>query len=177
MSSGFGFRVIMGAQEPMPVKRSASGLMLACGVVLLFVGLSAAMGFTAAGMLASATAIVALLYAGGVWFGAMPAALAPAGTQIVLVFDTSLHIAGWSFARGSVLLQFPEPLRPELEVRCRAALRGEHSHFICTYGGARLAFDIGPVHTVQGMVRHGVLITGSAPRVSNVAVPSVTTPA
>jgi hypothetical protein len=160
----------------MPVKkRFATSLMLACGVGLLFVGLSAAMGFTAAGMVASVTAIAALLYAGGVWFGALPGALAPAGTETVIIFDRSLHIAGWSFARGSVLLQFPEPLRPELEVRCRAALRGERTHFVCTYGGARLAFDFAPVHTFEGVVLHGVLITGSSPRVSRVPVPSAAT--
>jgi hypothetical protein len=149
--------------------------MLACGVALLFVGLSAAMGFTLFGMLASLTAITALLYAGGVWFGALPGALAPAGAETVIVFDRSLHIAGWSFARGSVLLQFPEPLRPELEIRCRAALRGERTHFVCDYGGARLAFDIAPVPTFEGIVHHGVLITGSSRRVSRLPVPQVTT--
>jgi len=66
-------------------------------------------------------------------------------------------------------LQFPEPLRPEIEMRCQLALRGEHTHFECEHGGARISFDIGPAQSIQGIVMYGVLISGSG-----AAVPAAT---
>ena len=157
------------------VKRFASSLLLACGVVLVFAGLSTALGFTLPGMLAAVAAIAALLYAGGAWFGAPPIALAPAGSETVIVFDRSLHVAAGRSPGVPLLSQFPEPLRPEIEIRCRAALRGEHTHFVCDHAGARIAFDVAPVQSIQGMVLYGVLITGSTARVPSVAARPLTT--
>ena len=69
----------------------------------------------------------------------------------------------------SILSQFPEQLRPDIEVRCRAALRGEHSHFQCVHAGGRLSFDIAPV-PIHGVVMYGVLISGSVVPVAHMAV-------
>ena len=147
-------------------KRVASLVLLAGGIVFVFTGLSAALGFTTAGMLASIAAIAALLYAGGIWFGGAPAKFAPAeGLETVIVFDRSLRIAAGATPGTPLLTHFPEPLRPEIETACRLALRGEHIHFNCEHAGARIHFDISPVQSINGIVLYGVLIAGSGVRV------------
>jgi hypothetical protein len=153
-------------------KRVVSAVLLACGIVLVFTGLSAALGFTLPGILASVAAIAALLYAGAVWFGEAPGVPAPAGSETLIVFDRSLRVAAGGAAGVSVLAQFPEPLRPDIEVRCRAALRGEHSHFDSDHAGARLSFDIAPVQ-IHGVVLYGVLMSGSLVPVAHMAAASL----
>ena len=103
----------------------------------------------------------ALLYAGASWFGGTSHRLAAPGADVVIVFDRSLKITAGPAPGTSVVMQFPEPLRPEIEMRCRLALRGEHTHFECEHGGARLAFDIAPIQSIQHVVIYGVLISGS----------------
>ena len=148
-----------------PVKRVLSSVILTSGIVVAFAGLSLALGFTVPAMLASIALIAALLYAGGLWFGGAPTTLATAGSDLVIVFDRSLKVTAGPAPGTSLLLQFPESLRPEIEMRCRLALRGEHTHFECEHAGARIAFDIAPVQSIQGMVLYGVLISGSGTRV------------
>ena len=147
------------------VKRLVSSLLLATLIVLVFAGLSGALGFSVAGMVASVAAIATLLYAGAVWLAPPPPTLAPSGSETVIVFDRSLHIAAGATPGTPLLSQFPAALRAEIEAHCRAALRGEHSHFVCEMGGRRVAFDVGPVQTIAGVVLYGVLITGSGARV------------
>jgi hypothetical protein len=57
----------------MRTKRLLSSLLMAAGIVLVFYGFNAALGFTLIGMFASLAAITALLYAGGVLFGSAAA--------------------------------------------------------------------------------------------------------
>jgi hypothetical protein len=149
-------------------ERAAASVLLACAImlVLLVGGTNPALRFPVAGTLAGIAGLATLLYAAGGWFGVTPLALSPAGAQLILVFDRSLKVvAGGSATGASVLAQFPPPVRPELEVRCRAALRGEHVHLSCDHGGARYEFDIAPVQTVNDVVLYGVLITGPGLRV------------
>jgi hypothetical protein len=157
------------------VKRFVSSLLLATGIVVVLAGLNAALGSTVAGMVASIVAIATLLYAGAIWFGPPPAAMAPAGAETVIVFDRSLHIAAGATPGTPLLSQFPAALRDTVEAHCRAALRGEHSHFACEIGGQRIAFDVGPVQTTAGVVLYGVLITGSGMRVEAVTPEPLTT--
>jgi hypothetical protein len=157
------------------MKRPASSILLAGGVLLVFVGLSAALGSGAGGMLASIAVIAALLFAGGLWFGGAPAALAPAGAETVIVFDRSLRVAAGAAPGTPIVSQFPEPLRPEIEMRCRLALKGEHTHFECEHGGARISFDISPVQSIQGMVLYGVIVAGAGLRVPAVSNAPATT--
>jgi hypothetical protein len=157
------------------VKRLASSVLLAAGIVLVFAGLSASLGFTVGGMVASIALIAALLYAGGSWFGAAPPAIAVAGADRVLVFDRTLHIAAGAAPGTPLLSQFPEPLRPEIEVRCRAALGGEHSHFACEHGGRRIQFEIAPVQPMAGAVLYGILIAGTGAPLAAVASRPLTT--
>src|SRR5262249_30751701 len=57
---------------PMQSHRVGSTVLLAGGVFLVFGGISSALGFSTSGIVASLAAVAALLYAGGVWFGAAP---------------------------------------------------------------------------------------------------------
>ena len=155
-------------------KRVVSALLLTCGIVLVFAGLSTALGFTVFGVLASVAAIASLLYAGAAWFGGTPVTLATAGAETVIVFDRSLRVTAGREPGVSILLQFPERLRPDIEMRCRAALRGEHSHFDCEHAGARISFDVAPVQVNQ-VVLYGALISGSGVPVARMAVAPLTT--
>jgi hypothetical protein len=160
----------------MPIaKRVLAALLLATGIVLVFAGVSAALGFTNVGILASVAVIATLLYAGAVWFGGAPVPLVPAGAETIIVFDRSLRVAAGRAPGVSILSQFPERLRPDIELRCRAALRGEHSHFDCEHAGARVSFDIAPVQTVHGLVMYGVLISGSGVPVAHMSGAPLTT--
>lgn len=144
-----------------PFRRAFSSVLLAAGLVTIVAGLSAALGFTVAGILVSLTVVAALFYAGGLWFGGTSHRITAPGADVVIVFDRSLKVTAGPAPGTSVMTQFPEPLRPEIEMRCRLALRGEHTHFECEHAGTRLAFDIAPVQSIQGVVIYGVLISGS----------------
>lgn len=157
------------------VKRLASSLLLATGIVLVFAGLSAALGFSVGGMVASVAVIATLLYAAGVWFGPAPPSVVPSGAETVIVFDRSLHIVAGATPGTPLLTQFPAALRDEVEAHCRAALRGEHSHFTCEIGGRQVAVDIAPIQTIAGAVLYGVLIAGSGTRVPAVSQRPLTT--
>jgi hypothetical protein len=159
-----------------PAKRIVSSVMLASGIVLVFAGLSAALGFTAPGMLASVAVIATLLYAGSVWFGPPSSIPCPAGAEIVIVFDRDLHIAAGPAAGGPLLSRFPAALRPEIEARCRAALAGESTRFVCEVAGSRVVFEAAPIVSVTGVVLYGTLITSaglSAPSISQRPLPTV----
>ncbi len=157
------------------VKRALSSVLLACGIVLVFAGLSTALGLTPAGMLASVAAIAALLYAGGVWFGGATPQLSVPGADTVVVFDRMLHVVTGPATGASLLSQFPAPIRPELEMRCRLALRGEHTHFSCEHAGARIAFDISPVQSINGIVLYGIVIAGQGMPMPAVTAAPLTT--
>ena len=141
-------------------KNAASSLLMASGVVLTFVGLSSAFGFTPGGMVASVAAIAALLYAGGVWFG-RPVATSPAGAATIIVFDRTLRIVSGASVGCPVSASFPVAIRAEIETHCDAALRGEPSHFVCGHGQDRFVFDVAPVQNIAGVVLLGVVISGS----------------
>jgi hypothetical protein len=158
------------------VKRALSSVLLACGIVLAFLGWSTAPGVTPAGVLASVAAIAALLYAGTAWFGSAPGQVTAPGANIVLVFDRLLQVVSGPATGGSLLTQFPAAIRPELEMRCRLALRGEHTHFSYEHAGTRVEFDISPVQTVHGVVLFGVLVAGQGtpiPAVTAAPLPTV----
>jgi len=146
-------------------KRLASSLLLTGGIVLVFAGLNAALGFSLPGLVASAAAIVMLLYAGSVWFGPLPPAVAPPGAETVIVFDRFLHIAAGAPPGTPLLSQFPARLRDTVETHCRAALRGESSHFSCEISGRHLSFEVAPVQPTAGAVLYGVLIANAGLRV------------
>jgi hypothetical protein len=156
------------------VRRLASSSLLGLGILLVFVGMSAALGFTGGGMIASVAAIAALLYGGGIWFGTPPA-IAPVGAETVFVFDRALRVAAGAAPGTPLLSHFPEPMQAEIGARCRAALRGERTHFLCEHGGRRIDFDVAPVQTSSGAVLYGVLICGTGAPVAEDSSDLVTT--
>lgn len=135
-----------------------ASVLLAAGIVLVFAGLSSALGFTTIGMLASIAVITGLLYAGATWFGT-PAP--PSSSSTVLLFDHRLELT----TGAPLLTQFPEPVRAEIRARCLAALAGERVHF--TASGR--AFQVLPVIDAHGVVMFGVLIEGSPAAQASVA--------
>ena len=147
------------------LKRHASSLLFAGGLLIVFGGLSAALGFTLTGILASLAVVAALLYAGGVWFGAAPDVLSPT----VFVFDRDLRIAAGPRAGEAVVSCFPVPMRAEIERRCTSAIAGHSSHFVCRDGNRDRAFDVAPVLTAQPSAIGGVLVEGAAATTVRVA--------
>ena len=109
-------RVLLPAESNADSQAGRFGGVAGRGIMLVFTGLSAALGFTVIGILASVAAIAALLYAGAVWFGEAPVTPIPAGAdETLIVFDRSLRVAAGGAPGVSVLARFPELLRPEIE--------------------------------------------------------------
>lgn len=140
------------------LSRVASSVLFASGLGLVLIGLSAALGFSLAGVVASAAAVAALLYAGGVWFGDKSGLLAPS----VLVFDRDLRISGGPLAGKPVSSRFPPAVRDEIERRCAAAIAGRHSRFTVADGGRERTFDAAPVLSDRAHEIAGVLVEGAA---------------
>ena len=132
--------------------RIGSFVLLAGGVLLVFAGLTSALGFSMWGVVASTAAIVALLYAGGVWFGGAP----PADVSVVL-FTPQLTVAAGPLAGRTLADLFPRAARQDLESHCRAALTGQSLRFV---GDAGQRFDVAPVRSADGAIVFGVLISG-----------------
>lgn len=139
------------------LSRVASSVLFALGLGLVLIGLSAALGFSVAGVVASAAAVASLLYAGGVWFGDKNGLLAPS----VLVFDRDLRITGGPHAGKPVASKFPPGVRDEIERRCAAAIAGRHSRFTITDGGRQRTFDAAPVLSGRAHEIAGVLVEGA----------------
>jgi hypothetical protein len=128
------------------LKRLVASVLLAAGMLLVFGGLSAAVGFTPSGIVASIAVIAALLYAGAVWFG--PVARVPgAGAPVPLVvFDRHGRIVTGA----------------EIEQRCAAALAGTGSRFPCLHQGRMVVFDALPVRSADGAIVYGILLSADA---------------
>ena len=140
-------------------KRVLSSLMLGTGVVLMFAGLSASLGFTPGAMLASAAAIATLLYAGATWF-APPAWKTASGAPVqpLIVFDRTRRIVAGPAAGQTLASQFPELVRGEIERRSVAALTGNGARFLCFVDDRPVMFDALPVRNIDGAVEYGILV-------------------
>ena len=135
---------------------TGSSVLLAGGVVLVFAGLSSALGFSLTGIFASTAAIAALLYAGGVWFGE-----ARRADPSVVLFTPTLKVAGGPLAGRPVADLFPATMRGDIDARCRDALAGTVSHFTCGSGRGRASFSTTPVRDAAGAVAYGLLLSGT----------------
>jgi hypothetical protein len=141
------------------VKRLVSSVLLAAGVLLVFIGLSTALGFTAGGMVASLAAIAALLYAGAVWFTPSAAAPSSVPAQTLFVFDAAGRVVSGPGAGQPLTAQFPEMLRAEIERRSAAALNGITARFVCLHKGQTVVYDALPVRSADGAIVYGILLT------------------
>lgn len=141
------------------MKHLVSSALLLAGVALVFAGLSTALGFSAGGMIAAGAVIAALLYAGAVWSGKGAASTDPIHPiEQALVFDRTLRLVPAPGSSGSLLTRFPEPLRPEIEVRCLAALSGRSTRFTCEHATGPVVFDAVPVRDNDGTIVYGMLL-------------------
>jgi hypothetical protein len=131
-----------------------SSVLLAGGVLLVFAGLTTALGVSVSGIVASSAAIAALLYAGGVWFGG-----AQRPDVSVVLFTPQLLVAAGPLAGRRVVDLFPADVRGALETHCLAALTGESQRFAAADGQT---FEAAPVRRADGAVVYGVLITAAA---------------
>lgn len=139
------------------MNRTASSVLFALGIALVLIGLTTALGFTVAGIIASIAAVGALLYAGGLWFGETKR-FPPS----VLVFNHELRIAGGARSGKPVSSQFPPSMRTAIERHCAAAVDGRHSRFTCDDRGRQRTFDAAPVLGGGGDEIAGVLVERAA---------------
>ena len=139
------------------MNRTASSVLFALGIALVLIGLTTALGFTVAGIIASIAAVGALLYAGGLWFGETNR-FPPS----VLVFNHELRIAGGAGSGKPVSSQFPPSMRNAIERHCAAAVDGRHSRFTCDDRGRQRTFDAAPVLGGGGDGIAGVLVERAA---------------
>ncbi len=140
----------------MRVPRVGSTALLTAGVVLVFGGLSSALGYSTSGVVASLAAIAALLYTGGVWFGG-----APHADPSIVLFSRDLTVAGGALRGRRVVELFEADMRREIESACREALDGRPSRVSCGGGASRQTFEASPVRGADGLVAYGVLLSGA----------------
>jgi hypothetical protein len=146
--------------------RAGSVVAFAAGIVLVFIGWSSALGFTLAGMVASGATIATLLYAGGVWLGPTP----PRARSEVVLFTRALTVASGPSAGRSVVELFPESVRAVIAEHCRTALEGRAVRFTSPTGEP---FAVSPVHSAEGAIIFGLLLSGQAAEAAASAVTSV----
>ena len=137
---------------PMTNARAGSVVILVVGVVLVFAGLSAALDFSIAGMVASSAAIAALLYAGGVWLGGAP----QCGDPQMVLFTRQMKVASGRSAGRDVRELFSDGMTADIEEACRQALDGHARRFAA--GGQ--TFVVSPIRSPEGSVVYGVLLSG-----------------
>jgi hypothetical protein len=152
------------------IKRLVSSLLLLIGVVLVFAGMSAALGFTAGGTIASLAAIVTLLYAGAVWFGrSTPPPVQPWPADAVVVFDRALRVVGGPERGAPLVAQFSPAVRADVETHCPRTFAGQGARFTCDYDGSRVEFDAVPVRAADGSIIFGMLVSGAFVRQADTA--------
>lgn len=138
---------------------------LGAGIVLVFAGLSSALGFSVAGMTASGAAIAALLYAGGVWFGAAP----PPPDPDVVVFTRGLIVASGPSAGRPIGELFPGASRAVVEKHCQLVLEGHAVRFTVSSG---TAVTVSPVRSPEGAIVCGLLLSGRAAEAATIELTS-----
>ena len=153
-------------------KRLTSSGLLGLGVVLVFFGLNAALGFTPGGALASLAVIGALLYSGAVWFapptpahGKTSASQAPASAaefMAPIVFDRDGRVVSGAACGQALAAQFPETLRAEVNQRCGSALAGVAGRVVGDHNGRPVTFEFLPVRSSNGAVVYGLLVIDNA---------------
>jgi len=130
-----------------------STALLIMGVGLVFAGMTSALHFTPAGIVAAVATIAGLLYAGGVWFGA-----AATGDASIVIFDRRLIAVTGSHPGRAVSDVFPLHVRREVEQRCRDAFDGRSTRFSIPDGDR---FEVAPIRTANGLIAYGILLSGA----------------
>jgi hypothetical protein len=140
-----------------------STTLMMSGVALVLFGFKTALGSTVSGVIASVAAIVGLLYAGAVWFGAGAPRprpdLSASWSSPLIVFDRDGRIVSGAEKGRPVASLFPEVIRPEIEQRSTAALAGTSVRFACLYNGQAILLDALPVRSADGTIVYGILLS------------------
>jgi hypothetical protein len=133
-----------------------STALLMVGVGLVFAGMTSALHFTPAGMVATVATIAGLLYAGGVWFGS--AAMVDGS---IVIFDRRLIAVSGSHPGRPVSDMFPLHMRRDVEQRCREAFDGRSTRFSIPGDAERRRFEVAPIRTADGLIAYGILLSGA----------------
>jgi hypothetical protein len=148
----------------MDFKRLASSALLGLGVLLVFFGLNAALGFTFGGALASLAVIGALLYSGAVWF--TPPAARPSAAALSfnapIVFDRDGRVVSGAEPGQALAARFPETLHAEVNQRCAAALAGAAGWLAGNHNGQPVTFEFLPVRSSNGTIVYGLLVISAS---------------
>jgi hypothetical protein len=128
-------------------RRLTSSLLLAGGIVLVFAGINAALGYSAPGIVASVAAIAGLLYAGAAWGQSAP------GPTRVLVFDHHLQLT----TGEPLLARFPEDQRDEVRAKATATLAGARASVLLEGRPMLMA----PITSDAGAVLYGAIVESS----------------
>lgn len=145
-------------------KRLASSALLGLGVLLVFFGLNAALGFTFGGAMASLAVIGALLYSGAVWF-TPPAPRASTGEfsfSAPIVFDRDGRVMSGAERGQALAARFPETLRADVNQRCAAALAGVAGWLAGDHNGQPVTFEFLPVRSSNGTIVYGLLVISTS---------------
>jgi hypothetical protein len=140
----------------MTPRRLVSPVLFAAGVALVLIGMSAAQGWSAPGIVASVAAIAALLYVGGVWFGR--AAPSESGRAAVMVFDANLRLVSSPRQGEPVVSAFPAANSQAVKHACASAMAGEFTRVIVS----GVQFSVVPVRAGDGRVILGMIVTADA---------------
>ena len=153
------------------IKRRRSSVLLGLGVLLVFVGLHRALGFTPGAAIASLAVIGALMYSGAVWFAPPPAhaktSTSPAPRPAAeftapIVFDRDGRMVSGAECGQALSARFPETLRAEVNQSCAAALAGISGRVAGDNHGRPVTFEFLPVRSSDGSVVYGLLVTSEA---------------
>jgi hypothetical protein len=134
--------------------RPLSTVLFIAGVALLFAGITRAVGFSLAGVIATAAAVGALLYAGAVWFGR------PRERCSAVIFTRELIVAAGERAGSGIGDLVPVAVSAEVIARCRAALDGQGSAFAPVSDPSRRTFEALPIRSADGAIACGLLLIG-----------------
>jgi hypothetical protein len=147
------------------LRRVLAFVLLLVGVTLVFVGLTRAVGFTPLGIMVSVVAIAALLFTGGVWFGAPPPrthVTSATGNGSPILFDIHGRLVAGPTAGQPVASRFPDAARADVERQCAAVLAGRSARFPCICDGTPVVFEALPVRSADGAIVYGLFVPAGA---------------
>ena len=144
------------------IKRLVSSVLFGLGGLLVFAGLNAALGFSAAGFAASLALIGALLYAGAVWFAPRPEPPSTEPLATPVVFDGAGRMVSGAAPGQPLSTHFPETSRVEVARCCAAALSGVAGRVAIDYQGRPMVFEFLPVRSGDGSVVYGLMVSADA---------------
>lgn len=112
-------------------------------------------------------AIGALLYTGGIWFGAPPPrtrVTSATGDGSPILFDVYGRLVSGPHAGEPVASRFPEAARPDVERHCAIVFSGRCARFPCVCDGTPVVFEALPVRSADGAIVYSLLVPAGAGR-------------